>query len=289
MKYNFSRTKKLMYVVWLSALSLIAVLGLCSCSGSQGAADAQNGDFAGLKVTAAESDSWKYDAEANKLTVMKDGVTVSGTAEDDILIECYVDVSELSLNGVQQGEHSVSLKTDITDKDIVIDVSSDNDIDNVLALGDMTIKGAKNSGLDIGKGIFAAEDLVLQDVKIRTKGLVADNDMSICGSSDVKVDINGEDFSDLITSAAKARHDILIDLSAGGRFEVTSDRDEGGFIYAGNRLSLGKSTDITKPSGSIVSHASSASVKNGEADKKWQLIIDKTGEIAYDVVLEGTD
>ncbi len=289
MKYNFSRTKKLMYIVWLSALSLIAVLGLCSCSGSQGEVDAQNGDFTGLKVTAAESDSWKYDTETNKLTVMKDGVTVSGTVEDDILIECYVDVSELSLNGVQQGEHSVSLKTDITDKDMVIDVSGDNDIDNVLALGDMTIKGTKNSGLDIGKGIFAAEDLVLQDVKIRTKGLVADNDMSIYGSSDVKVDINGEDFSDLITSAAKARHDILIDLSAGGRFEVTSDRDEGGFIYAGNRLSLGKSIEITNPSGSIVDHASSASVKNGEADKKWQLITDKTGGIAYDVVMEGTN
>lgn len=289
MKHNFSGTKNLRHIVLLSAVSLIAVLGLCSCSGSQSPDDAQTGDFAGLKVNAAESDSWKYDTETNKLTLMKDGVTVNGTAEQDIVIECYVDVSELSLNGVQQGDHSVSLKTDITDKDLVIDISGDNDIDNVLALGDMTIRGTKDSELDIGKGIFAAEDLVLQDVKLRTKGIVADNDMSICGTSDVKVDINGEAFSDLITSAAKARHDLLVDLSAGGRFEVASDSDEGGFLYAGNHLTLGKSTEITKPSGSIVDHASSASVKNGEADKNWQLITDKTGGIAYEVVLEGTD
>lgn len=289
MKHNFSGTKKLMHIVLLSAVSLITVFSLCSCSGSQSPDDAQAGDFAGLKVNAAETDSWKYDTETNKLTVMKDGVTVSGTAEDDIVIECYVDVSELSLNGVQQGEHSVSLKTDITDRGMVVDVRGDNGIDNVLVLSDMTIKGTKDSELDIGKGIFAAEDLVLQDVKIRTKGLAADNDMSICGSSDVKVDINGETFSDLITSAAKARHDLIVDLSAGGRFEVTSDSDEGGFLYAGNLLTLGKSTKIMKPSGGSTGHADIASVKSGEVDKNWQLITDDTGGIAYDVVLEGTD
>ena len=72
---------------------------------------------------------------------------------------------------------------------LVDDVSGDNDIDNVFALGDMTIEATKNSGLDIGKGIFVAEDLVLQDVNIRTKGLVADNDMEPCDICDInKID-----------------------------------------------------------------------------------------------------
>lgn len=182
----------------------------------------------GIKVTGGvEGKDWIYDPEEQALTITKDGVTVSGTATDDLIILCTMAVSAITIDNLDQGKHLVALLSGIdilenqdvektvgdllagkTPCSLKLTVKGKNQIALVMGVGDVTISGAKNSSLTLSASggavamfgslnisgaavktplLSASNDVSIRDSAVRTSLITAGRDINISGKSKVKI------------------------------------------------------------------------------------------------------
>lgn len=127
----------------------------------------------GIRISGGvEGKDWTYDSKAQTLTITKDGLTVSGTATDNLAILCTIAVSAITLQDLDQGKHAIILMSmpdvdmiaklengldDITDiqlqkvfdTNLTVTAKGNNTIATAISTGDLTIQAAKGGSLAV--------------------------------------------------------------------------------------------------------------------------------------------
>lgn len=241
----------------------------------------------GIRLSGGTEDAWKYDAEENCLTILKNGITLSGALESDVNIVCYVDVSELTIQNLDQGNSHLTLKAVIVGDPFTLNVLGKNNLSSILALEDLQITGQAEADLNVTEGIKSAENTTLDSIVLNSRGISADYDLNVQGKSMVNVNVTGEEYAELIRSEAKAGHNLNIDLTEGGRFTVKTEDAESCF-FAGNAINLGKANRLVFPQNGVIGHGTRAMIQAGQVGKNWMIVRSADGTIAERIVIVNT-
>lgn len=158
----------------------------------------------GIRVSGGiEGKDWIYDPEEQTLTITKDGMTVSGTATDNLIILCTMAVSAITIDNLDHGKNIVGIisGTDAMENEdttpdmmsgknplpsLTVTVKGKNKLDEILGVGNVTISGTKNSSLDLSRNGWAIAlfgNLKIKNANVKTQLLTAGNDLSIRDSA----------------------------------------------------------------------------------------------------------
>lgn len=235
----------------------------------------------GIRLSGGTEEAWKYDAEENCLTILKNGITLSGALESD------VDVSELTIRNLDQGSSHLTLKAVIVGNPFTLNVIGKNNLSSILALEDLQITGEAEADLSVTEGIKSAENTTLDSIVLNSRGISADYDLNVQGKSIIKVNVTGEEYTDLIRSEAKAGHNLNLDLTEGGRFTVKTEDAESCF-FAGNAINLGKANRLVFPQNGVIGHGTRAMIQAGQVGKNWIVVRSADGTMAERIVIANT-
>lgn len=245
----------------------------------------------GVKVSGGvEGKDWVYDSKEQTLTISKDGMTVSGTATDNLIILCTLAVSALTLDNLDHGKHEVQIISGQNEEektDLTLTLKGKNEIDAVVGAGDVTVVGTKNSRLDLTAGMTAFNDLNFRNATVTGGIFAADRDINITGTSRVTARPTKELAPALELGLPVAMmtsgRDINIDLAPGGSVNAsgmkTAEADVLPMLAMGH-INISKNSSIVLP-------------KNGKVTTSdlfdilpVQIITDGSGRPASDVAIE---
>ena len=242
----------------------------------------------GIRVTGGiEGKDWVYDSADKTLTINKNGMTVSGTATDNLVILCSLAVSTLTLDNLDHGKNVVEIvcgENEAVKKDLTLTLKGTNKIDAITGTGDVTIKGTKNSKLSLTAGVNAFQDLNIKDAVVTGGIFSADRDMNITGTSKVTAKPTKElkpalDLG-LPVAMMTAGNNINIDLAPGG--SVIAAGSKIGDAEVLPMLAMGH-INISENSRVIIPQNGKVSTSDLFDILPVQIITDQSGNPALDV------
>lgn len=245
----------------------------------------------GIKVSGGvEGKDWVYDSKEQTLTISKDGMTVSGTATDNLIILCTLAASTLTLDNLDHGKHEVQIVSGQNEEDktdLTLILKGTNKVSAVVGSGDVTVIGKKNSRLDLTAGMTAFNDLNFRNATVTGGIFAADRDINITGTSRVTARPTKELAPalemGLPVAMMTAGRDINIDLAPGGSVTAsgmkTAEADVLPMLAMGH-INISKNSRLVLP-------------KNGKVTTSdlfdilpVQIITDGSGKPASDVQIE---
>ncbi|MCQ4638429.1 hypothetical protein NE619_16990 [Anaerovorax odorimutans] len=248
---------------------------------------------AGIQVSGGlEGKDWTYDAKEQTLTIMKDGMTVSGTATDDLAILCTLAVTAITIDNLDHGSNFIALMSGDMEgealSDLTIRIKGKNRIDAIIGVGDVTLTGTKNSRLDLTLGAMAFNDLNIKDATINGGSFMAVRDLNIKGKSVVTAKSNKYLPPGITMAMIMAGRDINIDLAKGGKVTAYGyagsskyDYEDRAFPFmAGRSINISKGSHVATPSGGKVG------TYNLLGMLPMQVILDASGNPAVDASIQ---
>lgn len=220
---------------------------------------------AGVTVSGGiEGKDWVYDSSQQTLVIQKDGITVSGTATDDLAILCTMAVTAITIDNLDHGSNVIALMSADENgnslTDLTIKIQGENRIDAIVGMGDITLVGTKNSRLDLTLGAMAFQDLNFKNAVVNGGSFMAIRDLNIKGKSVVTAKFNKYLSPGDTAAMIFAGRDLNIDLAKGGK--VTADGYAGSSKYhyqdrtfpllAGRSINISKGSHVSTPSGGKV-------------------------------------
>lgn len=252
----------------------------------------------GIKVSGGiEGKDWFYDSEEQTLAIMKDGLTVSGTATDDLIILCAIAASTLTLDNLDQGKHIIMIGGGLDEKDnssMTLIIKGKNDIMAAISGGNLTIVGKEGSSLNM-QAAAASNNLNIRDANITAGFLNSGRDINISGKTKLTIKPTKElkPFIDmgLLPALILADHNINIDLAPGGYVKAAgakaADKDalfsEVLPMMAMNKINLSKGSRILLPQGGKVGTAALLGIL------PVQTILNSNGSPALDITISNSN
>lgn len=245
----------------------------------------------GIKVTGGiEGKDWVYDSKEQTLTISKNGMTVSGTATDNLIILCTLAVSALTLDNLDHGKSEIQIVSGMTESDkthLTLTLKGTSEIDAVIGAGDVTVAGSKDSRLDLTAGMTAFNDLNIQNATVTGGIFAADRDINITGTSRVTVRPTKQLAPalelGLPVAMMTAGRNINIDLAPGGKVAVsgmkTADAEVVPMLAMG-KIRISESSKVVLPRNGKVVTSDLFDIL------PVQIIADASGRPASDVVVE---
>lgn len=242
----------------------------------------------GIRVTGGvEGKDWVYNSADKTLTINKNGMTVSGTATDNLVILCSLAISALTLENLDHGTSLVEIvcgENESEKKDLSLTLKGKNTIDAITGTGDVTIEGTKNSSLNLTAGVNSFQDLNIKNAVVTGGIFSADRDMNITGTSKVTAKPTKElrpalDMG-LPVAMMTAGNNINIDLAPGGSVIATGSKIGDAEVLP--MLAMGN-INISKNSRVIIPENGKVSTSNLFDILPVQIITDQFGNPAFDV------
>lgn len=242
----------------------------------------------GIRVTGGvEGKDWVYNSADKTLTINKNGMAVSGTATDNLVILCSLAVSALTLDNLDHGKNMVEIvcgENEAVKKDLTLTLKGTNKIDAITGTGDVTIEGTKNSKLSLTAGVNAFQDLNIKNAVVTGGIFSADRDINITGTSKVTAKPTKElkpalDLG-LPVAMMTAGNNINIDLAPGG--SVVAAGSKIGDAEVLPMLAMGH-INISKNSRVLIPQNGKVSTSELFDILPVQIITDQSGNPALDV------
>lgn len=245
----------------------------------------------GIKVTGGiEGKDWTYDSKEKTLTISKDGMTVSGTATDNLIILCTLAVSSLTLDNLDHGKKIVEIisgEAESEKTDFNLTLKGSNKISAITGSGDVTITGEKNSRLDLTAGLNALNDLNIKNAVVTGGIFAADRDINITGTSQVTAKPTKELTPalelGLPVSMMTAGRNINIDLAPGGSVAASGIKTAYADVLpmlAMGRINISDNSKVILPQNGKVGTSDVFDIL------PVQLIVDSSGNPASDVLIQ---
>lgn len=242
----------------------------------------------GIKVSGGlEGKDWIYDSGSQTLTISKNGMTVSGTATDNLVILCTLAVSTLTLDNLDHGTSTVEIVSggdESTSADLALTLIGKNKLDAITGSGDITIQGMKNSRLDVTAGITSFHDLNFRNATVTGGLFSADRDVNITGTTQLAARptslLKPVLAVGLPVSMITAGRNINIDLAPGGSVTAVgtkTDKAEVLPMLAMGNIYISTNSKVVVPQGGKVGTSDLFDIL------PVQIIMDSSGQPAFDV------
>lgn len=220
---------------------------------------------AGITVSGGiEGKDWTYDPGEQTLTIHKDGMTVSGTATDDLAILCALAVTTITIDHLDHGSNVIALMSadengnDLTD--LTIKIQGTNRIDAIIGIGDVSLVGTKNSRLDLTLGAMAFQDLNFKNAVVNGGSFAAVRDLNITGKSIITAKANKYLAPGDTVAMISAGRDLNINLAKDGKVTAYGYPGSSKYHYsdrtfpflAGRSIHISKGSHVATPGGGKV-------------------------------------
>lgn len=266
MKIDVIRGLKISLIVFL----LIAIMSSCTdrSKSDQNSVESKSG----ITITGGEEgQDWTFE-NPKILQITGNNITISGTAEKDLKIEC-LDVSKLKIQSLKQNKHQIRI---LAYEDCTLDFIGRNEVLGVYGLKSMTIRGCDNDAQLLLYDHASGSNLDIHNARICAESFKADRDINITGKSIVIVKEMSNSSTESLVSRVWAHSNININMDPGGSLEVKDAKDIMP-LSAEGRIILGKNNKIMIPqNGEII---------NDEDSLEGSVIYDAEGEDAEDVII----
>lgn len=238
-KCNMKKRQTKSLLTWLGIFAIVLAIALSIKIVGQS-------PTSGIKIHGgAEGKDWEF-SNPRRLLLKSNYLTISGTADADLKIECE-GTSQLTINNLKQGDHKLYIFS-VEDKEV--HVSGKNELTWISGWKAVKIQGESLGAELLLSDKISAEDIYIDSIKVRAELLKAERDITITGKSHVTIK-KGSDKEDAAADVrVKAGRMINIDLDPGGSIAV--DVDEGRLPFlAEKKLTLGKENTIVVPENGV--------------------------------------
>ncbi|MCQ4635518.1 hypothetical protein NE619_02150 [Anaerovorax odorimutans] len=219
---------------------------------------------------------WAF-ANPGLLKVRSDDVTISGTADADLKIECE-GASQLTIRNLKQKNHKLYI---FSTDDFTVNVEGNNDLVWISGWESVTVRGQNRDAELTLSEKASGKNLSVENVKACAELFDAEKDINIMGNSAITVKKVSDEEDVAADVRVKAGRYININLSPGG--SVTVETGDGLLPFlAEKKMTLGKNNEILTPENGVVEG------ENTPYGPNCYFVFDEDGDWGTDVVIKNT-